>query len=87
MLTRIPRTARAILPWMTSLQRTTATQAAVADTYPLAPGSLVHICCTDPSTAVNISNGAEDAVSVQVSLLFVTRLSSAHTRGAPVSRL
>jgi hypothetical protein len=35
-------------------------------TFPLSPGGLLHICCTQPGTSVDITNGAEDAVSLQV---------------------
>lgn len=39
-----------------------------AQTFAAQPGSLLHICCTDPLTDVHISNqpGVEDAVTLQV---------------------
>ena len=39
-----------------------------SDTFPVQPGSLLHICCTHPDTQVLISNkpGVEDAVTLQV---------------------
>jgi hypothetical protein len=38
----------------------------IEQTFPLSPGGLLHICCTQPGTSVAVSNGAEDAVSLQV---------------------
>jgi len=41
-----------------------------ADTFSVQPGSLLHICCTHPSTHLQVSNtpGIEEAVTMQVSL-------------------
>jgi hypothetical protein len=39
-----------------------------AESFAVTPGSLLHICCTDPQTHVHISNrsGQEDTVTLQV---------------------
>lgn len=70
MLPSIRRAATASWPWLhaATQQLVSYSHQAAATTFPLAPGGLVNICCSGPATTVDISNGAEDAVSLQVKL-------------------
>eukprot|EP00878_Enallax_costatus_P040595 GHUV01046913.1.p1 GENE.GHUV01046913.1~~GHUV01046913.1.p1 ORF type:complete len:215 (+),score=73.91 GHUV01046913.1:426-1070(+) len=68
MLPSVRRAARTSWPWINAFRLHVAshTSSSESTTFPMAPGGLVNICCSDPSTTVEVGNGAEDEVSLQV---------------------